>query len=105
MEEISLEEIMSGMRKMKLGKTSQVSEISMEMINASEKVGIDVMMKLSQRVLDGKGMPEDWNTNVMVSIYKGKGDLTNCTAYRIVKLLKHGMKIIERVLEKRIKAL
>ena len=40
----------------------------------------------------------------MVPIYKGK-DVTNCGAYREVKLLEHGMKIIERVLEKRIREL
>ena len=39
------------MKKIKLGKASGLSELSMEMINASEKVGIDVMMKLCQRVL------------------------------------------------------
>ena len=41
----------------------------------------------------------------MVPIYKGKEDVTNCSAYRQVKLLKHRMKIVERVLEKRIRAL
>ena len=41
----------------------------------------------------------------MVPIYKRKGDVTNCGEYRGVKLLEHGMKIIERVLEKKIRAL
>ena len=41
----------------------------------------------------------------MVPIYKGNGDVTNCRSYRGVKLLKHRMKIIKRVLEKRIRAL
>ena len=50
-------------------------------------------------------MLEDWKTSVMVPIYMGKGNVTNCRAYKGVKLLKHGMKIIERVLEKRITAL
>ena len=48
-------------------------------------------------------MPEDWKTSAMMPIYKGKGDVTNCGAYKGVKLLEHRMKIIERVLE--IKAL
>ena len=34
----------------------------MEMINANGKVGIDVIMKLCPRVLDGKGMLKDWET-------------------------------------------
>ena len=88
---------------MKLRKAFGLSEVSMEMINASGKVGIDVMTKLCQRVLDGKEMPKNWKTSVMVPIYNGKGDVTNCNAYR-VKLLEHGMKIIEKVLEKRKKA-
>ena len=38
-------------------------------------------------------------------IYNGKGDVTNCKAYTGVKLLEHGTKIIERILEGRIRAL
>ena len=60
------------MKKMKLGKAFEFSEVSMKMINASGKVGIDVMMKLCQRVLDGKGLPEDRKTSVTVPIYKKK---------------------------------
>ena len=41
----------------------------------------------------------------MVPIFKGKGDVMNCGSYRGVKLQEHGMKIIERVLERRIRAL
>ena len=48
---------------------------------------------------------KDCKTSVMVPIYKGKGDVKNFSAYRGVKLLEHEMKIIERVLEKRIKEL
>ena len=36
------------------------------------KVGIDVMMKLCQRAQDGKRMPEDWKTSVMVPIYEDR---------------------------------
>ena len=59
MKEVFLEEITIVMKKMKLGKASGLSVMSMEMINASKKVGIDVMIKLCQRVLDGKEMSEN----------------------------------------------
>ena len=49
--EVPLEEITIAKKKMKLGKASGLSEVNMEMINASGKVKIDVMMKLCQRVL------------------------------------------------------
>ena len=51
-------------------------------------------------------MPEEWKTSVVVPIFKGKGDvLIECGAYRGVKLLEHAMKIVERVLENRIRGL
>ena len=79
--------------------------MSVETINTSRKVEIDVMMKLCQRTLDRKRMLEDWKTWVMAHVYKGKRDVMNCRAYREVKLLERGMKIVGRVLEKRIRAL
>ena len=81
--EISLEKITSAMKKMKLEEASELLEESMEVINASGKVGIDVMRKLCKRVLDGKGMQEDSKTCVMVPIYKGKGNVKDCGAYSI----------------------
>ena len=47
-------------------------------------------------------MPEEWKASVVVPIFKGKGDVMDCGAYREVKLLEHAMKIVERALEKRI---
>ena len=45
------------------------------MISASEEVGVSVMMELCQRVLDGKEMPNQWQTTVLVPIFKEKGDV------------------------------
>ena len=67
------------------------------------KTGIDVMMKLCQDALDGKGIPADWAMSVVVPVFKGKGDTMSCGSYRGVKLLEHAMKIVERVLEKRLR--
>ena len=90
---------------MKLGKAAGPSEVNMDMIMANGKFGVGVLKKLCQRVLNGKGMPEEWKTSVVVPIFKGKGDVMDCGAYRGVKLLEHAMKIVERVLEKRIREL
>ena len=60
------------------------------------------MIELCQRVLDGRGMPDEWKTSVIVPIFKGKSGVTSSGSYREVKLLEHAMKIVERVLERRI---
>ena len=42
---------------------------------------------------------------MIVPIFKGKGDVISCGSFRGVKLLEHAMKIVERVLERRIRKL
>ena len=104
-EKVSREEVREAIRKMKQGKAAGLSEVTTEMIVAGGRIAEEVILQLCQRVLDGKGIPDEWKTSVVVPIFKGKGDVMNCGSYRGVKLLEHGMKIIEKVLEKRIRAL
>ena len=70
------------------------------MISASGEVAICVMVGLCQRVLDRKGMPDEWQTSVLVPNSKGKGDVKNCNTYTRIQLFEHAMNIVERVLEK-----
>ena len=99
------EKVREAIRKMKQGKAAGLSEVTTEMIVAGSRIAEEVMLQLCQRVLDGKGIPDEWKTSVVMPIFKGKGDVMNCGLYRGVKLLEHGMKIIERVLERIIRAL
>ena len=76
------------------------SEVSLELIAASRGVGIQVMAEICHKVLDGFGMPAEWSLSIVVPIIKGKGDIQNCSCYVAVWLHEHGMKVVERVLEK-----
>ena len=104
-EGVSDKDVMEAMNKMKLGKAAGPSEINVDMIITSGKFGVRVIKKLCQRVLDGKGMSEEWKTSAVVSVFEGKGDAMDCGAYRGVKLLEHAMKMVEKVLENRIRGL
>ena len=104
-EKVARNKIVKAMQRIKLGKATGTSEVSVEIIVASGKIGVKVMMKLCQHVLDGKGMPDEWKTTVVVPIFKGKDDVMSCGSYRGVKLLEHAMKIVERVLKRRIQTL
>ena len=57
---------------MKPGKAARPFGVCAEMISAIGEMGISVIMKLCQRVLDGKGMPSEWQMSVLVPIFKGK---------------------------------
>jgi len=48
-------------------------------------------------------IPEDWESSVVLPIYKGKGDPIVCGSYRGIKLLEHAMKVKERIFEHRIR--
>ena len=63
------------------------------------------MMMLCAGVLDGKGMPDDWDMGVVVPIVKGKGEALNCESYVGGYLLEDALKIVENVLEKIIRKL
>ena len=60
-------------------------------------------MELCHRILDEKVTPEDWATSAAIHIFEGKGYIMNCGMCRGVKLLEHAMKIVEKLLEKRLR--
>ena len=56
-------------------------------------------------VIRETSVPDDWLKSVMVNIYKGKGDALVQSNYRGLRLLDHGMEVVERerVLDKLIR--
>ena len=94
--------MLQALNQMKTGKAPGPSEVSLELIAASGGVGIQVMAEICQKVQDGYGMPAEWSLSIVVPIFKGKGDIWKCNCYRAVKLLEHGMKAVEMVLEKKL---
>ena len=77
-EKVACNEIVKAMQKMKSGKATGPFEVSVEMLVVSGKIVVKVIMELCLRVLDGRGMPGEWKTSVIVPIFKGKGDVLSC---------------------------
>ena len=48
-------------------------------------------------------MPDEWGLSIMVAIYNGKGDIRKGSSHRSVKHLEYSMKVVEMVLEKRLR--
>ena len=63
------------------------------------------MIELCLHVLDGKGMLDEWQTSVLVSIFKEIGDVRSFNVYRGVKSLEYAIKIVQRVLKRNIRKL
>ena len=98
--EAEVEEAIGRMKKWKAGGPTGVVA---EMIHAAGRVGVVWMTEICNKIIrDGK-IPKDWQLSTLVPIYKCKGDSMNCCSYRPIKLLEHGMKVLESVLEKRLR--
>ena len=82
---------------MKTGDAHGPSEVLLELIAASGGVRIQMMAEICQKILDGFGMQAEWALSIVVPIFKGKGNIRNCSCYCAVKLLEHGMKVVEGV--------
>ena len=52
-----------------------------------------------EKGFDAGGMESEW----VSSVYKGKGDVQQCSNYRGIKLLNQTMKIWEKVLDARLR--
>ena len=59
-----------------------------------------MMAELCNQVVREGKTPSEWELSTLILIYKGKGDPMECGSYRAVKLLEHGMKVLERVVER-----
>ena len=60
------------------------------------------MAEICQKLLDGFGMPAEWELGIVVPMFLGKDDISNCSCYRVVKFLELGIEVVERVFKKRL---
>ena len=64
-----------------------------------------MMHEILKRVLEEEQMLAEWKKSVIVPIYKQKGDPLECGNFRGIKLLEHGMKMFEKIVERRLRKL
>ena len=102
-EDISSGEVKAAVRDMKKGKAYGGSGVCSEFLACSREVGVEALKMICNGILHGDDMPQDWMDSILVPLYKGKGDARECGSYRGVKLLEHGMKVLERILDKRLR--
>ena len=94
----SREEVLQALNEVKRGKALDLQKYHWSWL-LLVGVGIQVMAEISQKVLDGFGMPAEWAIGIMVPIFKGMDDIGKCSCYGAVKHLEHGMKVVEKRLE------
>ena len=102
-EQFSLMEVRLAIAKAKNGKASGPSGVVVEMLKACEEPGLIWITNVCNKVVRGGCIPEDWRNSCMVNVCKGKGDALESGSYIGIKLLEQPLKILERVVERRLR--
>ena len=98
-------EVEQQMKWMKFGKATGPDQIPIEALQSLGAVGLEMVTHLLNSMLSTGTIPDTWRHSILVPIYKGKGDHRDCSTYRGINLLCHSMKLLERLLDSRLRQL
>ena len=85
------------------GRAPGIDEVRVEMVTAAGKSGISWTKRLLNTCMRQGKVPEEWRTGLIVPIWKKKGDVQDPGKYRGITLLSHIMKLLEKILDVRIR--
>jgi hypothetical protein len=96
-------EVKDAFKRMKGGKAMSPDGIPIEVWRSLEDVAIVWLTKLFNLIFRSSKMADEWRQNILVPIFKNKGDVQSCTNYRGIKPMSHTMKLWERIIEHRLR--
>jgi hypothetical protein len=72
---------------MKRGKAAGPSKVVAEMFRDGGDVGVKWLTELCNMTVSEGHIPLDWQSSILIPVFKGKGDPMECGSYRAIKLL------------------
>src|SRR6184192_2611859 len=100
---ISVYEVRLAIGKAKSGKVAGPSGVAVDMLKAAGEAGVKWVTDICNEVVRSGVVPVDCKRMRVVNVSKGKGNAHECSSYRGIKLLDHVLKVLERVLEARLR--
>ena len=82
-----------------MGKAAGPTGVVSEMMKTAGGFVSRWMIDLINNIVKEGCNPDECRKNILVPVYKGKGDPLVCGSYRAIRLLEQLMKMLERVLE------
>ena len=99
---ISGAEVAEVVKKLLGGRAPGVDEVRPEFLKALDVVGLSWLTRLCSTAWTSGAVPLDWQTGVVVPLFK-KGDRRVCSNYRGITLLSLPGKVYSGVLERRVR--
>ncbi|KAE8713278.1 Protein PIR [Hibiscus syriacus] len=100
---IGFEEVKMALRKMGRDKAVGPDQIPITVWLTLGEEGVKWLTNIFNIILETVRMPEELRESTVIPIYKNKRDTQCCGNYRGIKLLRHTMKLWERVIETRLR--
>ena len=100
---IRKEEVQEAMGEMKKGKAAGSDGCAVECLKSGGENIILWMVRLLNVCFQAGRVPDDWTSACIVPLYKGKGDMRECSNYRGISLLSVVGKVYGKVLVRRIR--
>ncbi|KAK6767021.1 hypothetical protein RB195_026548 [Necator americanus] len=100
---ITAVEVSAALAKWKSNKATGPDDIPADVWKLLGDRGSVWLATLFNKIVAEGRTPDVWHTSVTVPVWKGKGDIADCTSYRPIRLLCHTMKVFEGVLEVRLR--
>ncbi len=98
---IKCEEVVNGIKKLKLGKAAGIDLIMNEFLKAGSNVLAKPITKLFNHILSSHSYPEQWSVNILSTIHKG-GSKDNLDNYRGISVSSCFAKLYGAVLSSRL---
>ena len=80
--DISRDEAVLGLKKMKNGKVPGKDELPIEAWKAIGNEGINTVWSLMPKIFHEERMPDSWRQSTLIPLFKEKGDVQACENYR-----------------------
>ena len=102
--EISVEEVREAVKKLKKGKSPGVDGVTSEILKCDGAV-LEWLTRVCNVCIREEKVPSDWVKSIVVPLYKGKGDKSECKNYRGISLLSIPGKVYGRIIIDRVRFL
>lgn len=98
----SYEEFHNALNRLKNGKSPGYDSLPSEVYKYGGKNIKTRLFELVLQIWDAEIVPQDWKDALISKLYKGKGDLSDCSCYRGIALLSAAGKVLAHVINSRL---
>ncbi len=97
---VTEKEVEEALQRVKRGKAPGPSGVTMYVLRYVEETRVRGLKKVFDLIKTEQRASTEWGVSYIIPVYEGKGYAVLCRKYRGGRLLEHGMKLWQKILER-----